>query len=132
MEVKLAVLADYANMTQDNKLNILGLFDTICARNFPIRHNSMQLIITFESPLSEANTVKDLKIILMDADGKRIFEMGGPFKLGAARDKMLAIKASHIIILNGLVFEKDGDYSFDIQIGGDTKKSVPLKVRKLE
>ena len=130
MEVNLAVLADYANITQDNKLNILGLFDIIFARNFPVRHNSMQLIITFESPSSEANTIKDVKIILMDDDGKKLFEMGGPLKLGQVKSNMLAIKFNHIIALNGLVFEKEGDYSFDIQVGGDTKKSVPLKIKK--
>lgn len=75
MEVKLAVLADYSNVSREGKLNLLGIFDVIRARGFPARHSNMQLVMMLEAPLSEANTDKNVQVRLMDADGRRIFEI---------------------------------------------------------
>ena len=38
MEVKVALLADGANVSREGKLNLLGIFDTLFARSFPTTH----------------------------------------------------------------------------------------------
>lgn len=48
MEVSLALLADYANVTREGKLNLLGLFDRIDARAVPWVHPQMQLVLQNE------------------------------------------------------------------------------------
>ena len=48
MHVKVALLADYSNVSREGKLNILGIFDTIYAPTFPTTHPHMQLVIRFE------------------------------------------------------------------------------------
>src|SRR5215217_3944288 len=48
MEVKLAVLADYANVSQDGKLNIMGIFQEINAPSLPFPLPQMFLVVPFE------------------------------------------------------------------------------------
>lgn len=82
MKVTLAVLADYANITREGKLNILGIFDVIHAHDFPMTHPQMQLVMRFEADIAEAGKTKKLEIKLMDEDGKTLFVLNGNFTLG--------------------------------------------------
>jgi hypothetical protein len=40
------------------------------------------------------------------------------------------LKSDQIIGLQNVIFEKPGDYQFAILVNGETKKTVPLKVRQ--
>ncbi|PIW63158.1 MAG: hypothetical protein COW13_02240 [Candidatus Omnitrophica bacterium CG12_big_fil_rev_8_21_14_0_65_50_5] len=128
MNVTLAVLADYANVTKENKINILGIFDTIYSKVFPFVWHSMQLVMKFEYPRAEADSTKNIIVKLMDEDGKTIFQVGGEFKLTKPQNNILTIQANHFLILNSLRFEKPGNYQFSILVNEDAKKSIELKV----
>lgn len=128
MDVTLAVLADYSNVSREGKLNVLGVFDIIRAKNFPAVHRSMQLVMTFEAPRSEINTNKDIQVKLIDSDGKQIFEIGRQFTLTSGTSDEMMIKSNNILSLNDLVFEKPGDYAFSILINGEEKRSVRLRL----
>ncbi len=131
MEVKLAVLADYSNISKEGKLNLLGIFDIVRARSFPVVHRNMQLIMRLEASSSEADTDRNVQVRLMDADGKRIFEIGTELKLTQPAPGEM-IKSNHILNLNNIRFERSGDYAFCILIDGDEKERVPLKLVKIE
>ncbi|MBI2252929.1 MAG: hypothetical protein HYU63_09375 [Armatimonadetes bacterium] len=133
MEVTLAVLADYSSITKEGKLNILGIFDTIWAKNFPAEHHNMQLVMRFMFPRSEARTKKNIKVRLIDADGNQIFEIGTELIISQEKFPLpvININSDHILNLNNLVFQKQGDYSFHILINEDDRKSVPLKLIQL-
>ena len=49
MRVPLAVLADYANVTTDGKLNIMGIFNRIFASALPVVHPQMRLVMRFQA-----------------------------------------------------------------------------------
>jgi hypothetical protein len=82
MKITLAVLADYANITREGKLNILGIFDAINTQDFPVTHPQMQLVMRFEADVSEAGKAKKLEIKLMDDDGRTVCVLNGSFTLG--------------------------------------------------
>ena len=71
MEVDLAVIADAANVSQEGKLNILGVFDTIWAREFPFRHATMVLVVRVRADFTEGGG-HPLEVRLVDADGAQI------------------------------------------------------------
>ena len=131
MEVKLAVLADYSNISKEGKLNLLGIFDVIRARSFPAVHRNMQLVMILEAPSSEANTDKNVQVRLMDADGKRIFEVSAQLKL-AQPPPGEVIKSPQILNLNNIPFDRPGDYAFCILINGEEKGRVRLKLVKIQ
>jgi len=131
MEVKLAVLADYSNISKEGKLNLLGIFDVIRARSFPAVHRNMQLVMILEAPSSEANTDKNVQVRLMNADGKRVFEVGAQLKL-AQPPPGEVIKSPQILNLNNIPFDRPGDYAFCILINGEEKGRVRLKLVKIQ
>ena len=54
MEIDLALLADAATVDAAGKLNILGIFDRISARSFPVRHPRLALVLRFRATMNEA------------------------------------------------------------------------------
>jgi hypothetical protein len=131
MEVKLAVLADYSNISKEGKLNLLGIFDVIRARSFPAVHRNMQLVMILEAPSSEANIDKNVQVRLMDADGKQVFEVGAQLKL-AQPPPGEVIKSPQILNLSNIPFDRPGDYAFCILINGEEKGRVRLKLVKIQ
>ena len=127
MKVTMAVLADCANITREGKLNIMGIFDVIHGRKFPLIHSQMQLVMRFEADISEAEKTKKVEIYLMDADGKKLFVLGGNFTLGPGQPGEV-IGSNHILGMNNMKFENPGVFEFKILINGELKSEVPLKV----
>lgn len=126
MDVELAVVADAANVSQEGKLNILGVFDTIWAREFPVRHASMVFVLRVRADFTDQGT-HQLQVRLMDADGKQLFKAEGPLQLPTAAPGRSS-KPQIIIGLNGVTFDKPGDYSFEVMVDGRHLKSVPLSL----
>jgi hypothetical protein len=129
MKITLAVLADYANITREGKLNILGIFDAINTQDFPITHPQMQLVMRFEADISEAGKAKKLEIKLMDDDGKTLFVLNGGFTLGQGQAGETMV-SNQILTINMMKFENPGNYEFKILINDELKAEVPLKVIK--
>jgi hypothetical protein len=133
MEVPLALLADYANVSSEGKLNVMGIFDIINSRRFPAIHAQMHLVFRVEANPAEAGSTKKLEIKLMAEDGQALFSLQGELAIGAKGPAPLGemLQSNHIVGLQALRFEKPGAYQFAILINDDTKKTVSLKVREL-
>ena len=127
MKVGFAVLADCANISREGKLNILGIFDSIQAQQFPVTHPQMQLVMRFEADRAEAGKAKKIEVQLMDEDGQKLFVLGGEFTLGTGRPGE-AIGSNHILMIHMMKFEHPGDYEFKILINDELKAEVPLKL----
>lgn len=126
MEVDLAVIADAANVSQEGKLNILGVFDTIWTREFPFRHAAMVFVVRMRADFTEQGAHR-MEVRLMDADGGQLFKAEGPMQVpGGVPGRPLK---PHVIMgLGGISFQKPGDYSFEVIVDGHHMKSVPLYV----
>src|SRR5436189_5805888 len=73
MKVTLAVLADAANQTDNGKLNILGLFQTIFTSSVPVQNPQMYLVLVLKASPGEKGSTARLKLVLIDADGAPVF-----------------------------------------------------------
>jgi len=127
MEVKLALLADYANVTQEGKLNVMGIFSVINAPVLPWVHPQMQLILKFEAGPAEWETDKEAQVKLLDADGKQILAVGGAVKVPKGKAGK-QVQINNILALGNVKFDREGDYVFAVLIGGETKTEIPLTV----
>lgn len=127
MKVALALLADYANVTKEGKLNVLGLFDRINAPSLPWTHPQMQLVLSLEATPAEWDSSKKVEIKLLDADGNTKFTIGADLKVPRGQSGRNVLINS-IIAINNLRFDTEGDYIFHVLIGGDDKKAIPLRV----
>lgn len=124
MEVDLAVIADAANVSQEGKLNILGVFDTIWAREFPFRHGAMVFVVRVTASFSEEGS-HQMEVRLNDADGVQLFKAEGPLQVtGGAPGR--PVRPHLIMGLSGITFRAPGDYSFEVMVDGRHLRSVPL------
>ena len=117
MKVTLALIADYANVTKEGKLNVMGIFDRIWSENFPARHTSMHLVMGFEASRVESENKFTVEVFLVDADGQKILGLKGPLAFDkSGKEPGDTIKRSQILALKDIIFPKPGNYSFDILV----------------
>lgn len=126
MHVKLAVLADYANVTAEGKLNILGIFDRINLVQVPAVHPQMHLVLRLEAHPAERDRAQKIEIRLQDPQGTTIFDVNG--EIVPHGETAQPVATNQILTLNNLQLEKIGAYNFVIFINGDLKSQLPLHV----
>ena len=129
MEITLAVLADAANVAPTEKLNLLGVFDTINASKFPTIHPFMVLAIRIRLDYEDGNKSHKLSVLLRDEAGNEYFRGGVTIDVG----KIPRGAYQHINqILNfaGTGFSKPGKFFFQIDWNKREKTSVLLNVIK--
>jgi hypothetical protein len=126
MQVKLALLADYANVTADGKLNILGIFDRIRVQEVPVTHPQMHLILRIEAHAAERDRSHMVEIRLHDPDGQTVFEVRGEVVPHGSYGQTIA--TNQILTLNNLLLAKTGGYTFVVLVNNDLKSEVPLDV----
>jgi hypothetical protein len=126
MRVTLNVLADYANLSVEGKLNIMGVFTQIVAMSVPSMHPRMQLVLRFESEPAERGMSKTVQIKLLDADGNQL--AGVAQALSIPENAPLRAQFPVLLALNGLTLPKYGQYTFHVLVNEDTKAEVPFEV----
>ena len=76
MEINLMLLADYASVDKDNKLNVMGIFDTVYADTFPTSVSDMGIVFSGEAPADEKGLRKKLEIELTGGSDSNLREAG--------------------------------------------------------
>lgn len=117
MKPVFVLLADYANVTPDNKLNVMGIFNIINAASFPARHPAMFLVLKFVPELGDLNQERKLTFKLEDADAHSIMTLSMP----------IVVKDAGIIVqLNDVVFPRSGSYEFVVYLDDEPVGSAPV------
>lgn len=127
MKVKLALLADCANVTPEGKLNILGIFDRINVAKLPAVHPQLQLVLWLEARPSEKDRKHAIEIRLQGPGGETVFELNGEVvPRGGKPDE--TVSSNQIITVNNLTLKEAGSYTFAVFVNNDLKKEMLLKV----
>jgi hypothetical protein len=124
MEIEIFTLSDFA---QDNnsKLTIVGTFDSIQAKQFPVQHPACTVACRLRFAAKEAGN-HDFKLRLIDAAGKELIKpIEGDINIGAPANGQFA-SINIVVNFNQLQFEKPGRFSFELYIDGDWKSGLPL------
>ena len=128
MNVPLLLLADYANTTEDKKLNVMGIFTYIYSTNFPTVHPQMYVVAQLSASPAEYGRKFKVRIKLLDADAtKEVVSIDGDGEVPTADNGQPAVM-NFVISLVNLIFEKPGNYQFSLLIDNDEKAICPLDV----
>ena len=130
VDVTLAVLADYATVSQDGKLNVMGIFQEVNPPALPFALPQMYLVVSYAAGPAEFDTVKNIKIALLDSDGKEMLALEGQVPVQRPPRPGGRAYMNQVIGLSGVTFERPGDYGFAILAGGETKETVSLHVNE--
>ena len=129
MEIKTAVLADTANVSQEGKLNIMGIFNRIHSESFPVTWPCMALVVRLEAHSSEVGS-HEITIQITDEDGGKLAKIQGDLDIGGGDDPEDPPHGHIILPIQNAKFFKPGVYSFDILIDGRYEDSARLLVRE--
>ena len=130
MDVSFLQVADYASMSQDGKLSIMGIFSQINVPAFPAAHPQMFVVVQFSVPPGEYGRKFKLTVKLIDEDGQEVLSTP-TLDQEAPRGQGLSVYANVILRLINVVFQKPGTYEFSAMVDGDTKGSMPLAVLQM-
>jgi hypothetical protein len=131
MRLELFLAADYANITGDGKLNVMGIFREINAFNFPARHSSMHLVIKMVPELGEYGVSRDLFVKLLDPDGNELAGLSGRFDVPKG-SRGITPEVNVILELKDIIFPQPGPYQFVVLVEKDHKGVLPILVNKIE
>ena len=128
MRVEIFSLCDAA--TGDlGKLNMLGVFDTICVPKLPAVHPQCAIALRVRFERIERGEHKVI-VHFVDSDGKNVISPAeGIITVNFADEQSLGA-ANLILNIHGLKLEKFGEYSIDLAIDGEQKASCPLFVKE--
>lgn len=126
MDVRIAVLADFASITNDQKLNVMGVFRQLSAAQAPATHPQFKLVLQLEFNSSETGD-KQIKIDLVDEDGVELFSLGGKLHVGRTANGHPTV-INQVVDFAGFTFPKFGDYEFRVVLDGITACVIPLAV----
>ena len=134
MEAKLAVLADYASVSIDNKLNILGVFHEVNSPVLPVTVPQMYLVVSFEAEPAEYGKHLLAHIILSEerGNGEPLLRLEGLAEVPRPTRPGDRAYSNQVIGLTGVTFERPGDYRFSILVENREVTVVPLRVNEIE
>ncbi len=129
MEVSDLILADYATVSERGKFTLVGAgFTEIATKKIPCVHNLMFLFIRIKATKKDA--------------GRNRFNVGVIGEKGSVfkAEGDIGIKDNHqgkgyipiVLQLNNLKFDSAGDYSIEVRINGELRKSQNLRIKHLE
>lgn len=131
MKVSLAVIADYANLSQEGKLNILGIFDRVHVRAFPGGLPQAFLVVRLVAALEELGTQHRLRFRLTDPDGRHLSELS--IELAVPHEGFAETRAIDLILPAApmLIFEREGPHELAVAIDEADQHRIKLTVSRL-
>lgn len=130
MDITLAVCCDAANVSREGKLNLLGIFNSLHAAEFPCTHPHLALVLRVEARIGEEG-IHPIEIKLADEDGHEVFKVNGQISLQGAQPGR-PMTAQTIIDINNFQLPRSGTYAFEIFIGGHHARSVAIHALEAE
>ncbi len=128
MDVPLALIADAANISEEGKLNVLGVFNRITTRELPATHPQLTLVLKFVADAVEAGQTKHLEIFLSDPDGQKLLTLEADIEVPSPKDPGKPVELVMPQAIAGLTFERSGPHAFHILVNGEPKARVPADV----
>jgi hypothetical protein len=130
MKIELFVLCDAA-ADYHGKLNILGTFDVIWAKQVPAVHPQCAIALRVRFSRIEEGDHK-VRINIVDEDGKAVIpslEAGINVQF---REMPASISMNMIFNIQGLKIHNFGEYSIDLAIDGRHEASLPLYINRMQ
>jgi len=123
MQLRYAIVSDYANGTQDGRLNIMGVLDRLYAPAFPAIHRTMFFVVSIELGPEDEGEEHEVHIQLMDGDARTLADLRGHFRFGHG-DRIL----NQVHQLHDLPFDTPGLYRFSVFLDGNLAKTIDLEL----
>ena len=130
MRLRLAVAADYANLSSEGKLNIMGVFHEVQPLAFPSVLSQGFIILEWEAGPAEARTRRELRVAFVDPDGTEKIALGISLEVPEPRRAGSPALFNQIINVAGTPLERSGEHAFYVLVDDDEKGRIALYVHE--
>ncbi len=129
MIVQIATLCDSAS-DYNGKLCMLGAFDTLCSRQFPVNHPSCALVIRLMFSPSDTGR-HSFRVSCKDNAGNEVLKplpLEPPLEVVFPGSFVPFVTRNIILNLQNIRFEKPGLVTWQLEKDGRVITSIPLRV----
>ncbi|MBK8248159.1 MAG: hypothetical protein IPK85_12250 [Gemmatimonadetes bacterium] len=127
MVVSFAMFADGANISQEGKLNILGVFDAVQVGGLPAVHPRAHLIVRFKGTPQDAGT-HQVSLRWINPGGVELWASDGQVELTPAPPGVSEIDIPLLASID-LPLDLAGAYAMRVFVNGQQRGEIPLHVR---
>ncbi len=127
MYISFALFADAANLSQEGKLNILGVFDAVQVGELPTTHPRTTLVVRLKAEAEDAGAHR-LGLRWVSPEGAELWSTEGEVNIGTPADASGEVDLPLIAALD-LPLDEPGEYAMEIQLDGEAAAEIPLHVR---
>jgi hypothetical protein len=129
MKVEIFTLCDAATTDAAGKLNILGSFDRLNAREAPVTHPQCALAIKLRFERLEEGQ-KRIRIAFVDSDGASVMPTLDASTQVQFQPSDSSATTSLVLVIQQLRLPKFGEYSIDLAVDDRHEASIPLLVSR--
>jgi hypothetical protein len=122
MKLHYALLCDYAFLSVDKKVNIIGVFETINARQFPVVHPRFVIV----GSISPSKNKFKMSLNIVDESGSEILQDLQEREVNLPKEN--ANNFNFIVEVINANFAKPGNYKVEIKIDGKLVGDIDFKV----
>jgi hypothetical protein len=130
MHVSFALFADAANLSQEGKLNILGVFDAVQVTALPTIHPRVHLVVRLTGTRADAGT-HSLTLRWLNPNEQELWSSTGALSVGAPPPGVMEMDMPLIAALD-LPIDRPGTYVMQIALDARATTAVPLHVRGVQ
>jgi hypothetical protein len=127
MHVTFALFADAANLSQEGKLNILGVFDALQVGSLPALHPRATLVVHLKGSVSDAGAHR-VSLQWLSPSGSELWSSEGELGVATPPSGVLDMDFPLIAQLD-LPLDLAGGYLMRVGLDGQTHAEVALQVR---
>jgi len=127
MHVSFALFADAANLSQEGKLNILGVFDALQVATLPAVHPRAHLVLHLKGSTLDVGS-HSVRLRWMNPHGTELWSSGGDLAVGAPPPGVPQMDMPLIAQVD-LPIDVAGGYTMRVAIDDSDVADVPVQVR---
>jgi hypothetical protein len=127
MHVSFALFADAANLSQEGKLNILGVFDALQVSSLPAVHPRAHLVVHLKGTSTDVGP-HNVTFRWLSPSGQELWHSSGDLQVGTPPPGVVEMDLPLIAQLD-LPMDAPGAYSMAISIDGEHTLDVGIQVR---
>jgi len=129
VKVEFLTLCDFAQAEPTGKMNLLGTFDRILAREAPISRSVFAVAARLRFDAHEEGT-RTLALSFIDSDGQRVIPLlRAQLGVKVAPNEPTAT-VNYVMVIPQIKLARFGDYQVDLAVDDKIEASVPLYVRQ--
>ena len=126
MHISFAVFADGANLSQEGKLNVLGVFDALAVGGFPAVHPRTHFVVRLKGTAEDTGAHR-LSFTWVNPAGEILWSSDGELNVTPGPNPGFEMDLPIIAVID-LPLNQAGAYSMQVALDGDLTAEVHLHV----